>query len=134
MDSPSAFRRKLRAGTSHEDKDGILRRAQERVERVRAKKAAEAARKAAKAAAAREKIAQEARKWALQARQQEEEVMERRRLMVAAATERSQRGTSPRRPIVEIWKAKKGKGSTKTQPMPRASIPPLGIPKIHCLL
>ncbi|KAJ3897525.1 hypothetical protein F5879DRAFT_995903 [Lentinula edodes] len=49
---------------------------------------------------------------------------ERRRLMAAAATARSQReislseaSASPRRPIVEIWKTKKGKKNTKAQPV-----------------
>ncbi|KAJ3884741.1 hypothetical protein GG344DRAFT_71104 [Lentinula edodes] len=92
----------------------IIRKAQERVERVRARKAAAAAKKAAeekaaRAAAARERAAQEARERAICARQQEEEVVERRRLLAEAATARSQRGTSPseistspRRPVVEI--------------------------------
>ncbi|KAJ3858631.1 hypothetical protein EV359DRAFT_87435 [Lentinula novae-zelandiae] len=65
----------------HEEEslEDILRRAQERVQKVRARKAAEAARKAAeekaaRAAAAREKAVQEARERALRARQQEEEI------------------------------------------------------------
>ncbi|KAJ3911933.1 hypothetical protein F5877DRAFT_85372 [Lentinula edodes] len=113
-------------GLEDKDEDNIIRRAQERVERVRARKAAEAARKAteekaARAAAAREKVAQEARE---RAQQQEEEVSKRRRLLAAAATARSQRGTSPsevsvslRRPMVEISKKSKGKGKAKTQPI-----------------
>ncbi|KAJ3911988.1 hypothetical protein F5877DRAFT_85305 [Lentinula edodes] len=94
-----------------------------------ARKAAEAARKAAeekaaRAATAREKAAQEARERAHRAQQQEEEVAERRRLLAAAATARSQRGTSPsevsvslRRPVVEISKKSKGKGKAKAQPI-----------------
>ncbi|KAJ3884467.1 hypothetical protein GG344DRAFT_83979 [Lentinula edodes] len=118
-------------GLEDEDEDDIIRRAQEGVERVRARKAAAAAKKAteekaAKAAAARERAAQEAREWALRARQQEEEILERRRLLAEAATARSQRGTSPsemsaspRRLVVEIWRklANKGKGKAKAQPV-----------------
>ncbi|KAJ3858477.1 hypothetical protein EV359DRAFT_87687 [Lentinula novae-zelandiae] len=113
-----------------EDEDNIIRRAQERVERIRVRKAAEVARKAAeenaaRAAAARERAAQEVRERACQAQQQEEEVSERRRLLAAAATARSQRGTSPsevsvspRRPMVKISKSKgKGKGKAKAQPV-----------------
>ncbi|KAJ3859792.1 hypothetical protein EV359DRAFT_67863 [Lentinula novae-zelandiae] len=102
------------------DEDDIIREAQARVEKVRARKAAEAARKkpeeeAARAAAEKKRKAQERAKWA---QQQEEEVVERRRLLAAAATSRSQRETSPsevsaspRRPVVEIRRTKsKGKG------------------------
>ncbi|KAJ3897729.1 hypothetical protein F5879DRAFT_995617 [Lentinula edodes] len=116
--------------TAHEeDEDEIIRRAQARVERVRARKAAAVAKKAAeekaaKAAAARERAAQEARERAIRARQQEEEVAERRRLLAEAATARSQRGTSPsemsaspRRPVVEVRRVVKGKGKAKAQPM-----------------
>ncbi|KAJ3898643.1 hypothetical protein F5879DRAFT_926893, partial [Lentinula edodes] len=111
-------------------------RAQERVERVRARKAAAAAKKAAaaakkaaeektaRAAAAREKVAQEARERALWAHQQEEEVAERRRLLANAAAARSQRGTSPsemsvspRWPVVEI-RREKGKGRAKVPAQP----------------
>ncbi|KAJ3871233.1 hypothetical protein F5051DRAFT_446458 [Lentinula edodes] len=68
-------------GLEEEDKDNIICKAQERVERVRARKAAAAAKKAAeeqaaRAAAAREK---EAREQAHRACQQEEEVVELRR-------------------------------------------------------
>ncbi|KAJ3912383.1 hypothetical protein F5877DRAFT_84862 [Lentinula edodes] len=118
-------------GLENKDEDDIIRRAQARVERVRARKAAEAARKAAEeqaAAAAREKAAQEVPEQALWAQQREEEVTERRRLMVAAVTARSQRGTSPseastspRRLIVEIQKTKKGKKIIKAQPVGRDS-------------
>ncbi|KAJ3910951.1 hypothetical protein F5877DRAFT_86718 [Lentinula edodes] len=112
-----------------EDEDEIIRRAQARVERVRARKAAAAAKKAAeekaaKAAAARERAAQEARERAIRARQQEEEVAERRRLLAEAATARSQRGTSPsemsaspRRPVVEVRRVVKGKGKAQAQPV-----------------
>ncbi|KAJ3858410.1 hypothetical protein EV359DRAFT_87790 [Lentinula novae-zelandiae] len=62
---------------------------------------------------------------ALRAQQQEEAVTERRRVLAAAATARSRRGTSPsevsaspRRPVVEVPKARsKGKDKTKAQPM-----------------
>ncbi|KAJ3911097.1 hypothetical protein F5877DRAFT_86481 [Lentinula edodes] len=118
-------------GLEEEDEDDIIRKAQERVERVRARKAVAAAKKAAeekaaRAAAARGRAAQEAREQALRARQQEEEVVERRRLLAEAATARSQRGTSPsemsvspRRPVVEIWRktTSKGKGKAKAQPV-----------------
>ncbi|KAJ3871754.1 hypothetical protein F5051DRAFT_445861 [Lentinula edodes] len=115
-------------GLEEEDEDDIIRKAQERVERVRARKAAAAARKAAeekaaRAAAAREKAAQEAQERALWARQQEQEVAERRRLLADAASARSQRGTSPsemsassRQPVVEI-RREKGKGRAKV-PVP----------------
>ncbi|KAJ3884088.1 hypothetical protein GG344DRAFT_84594 [Lentinula edodes] len=111
-------------GLEEEDEDDIIGKAQERVERVRARKAAAAAKKAAeekaaKAAAAREKAAQEVRERALRARQQEQEVAERRRLLADAASARSQRGTSPSemsaspcRPVVEI-RREKGKGRAK---------------------
>ncbi|KAJ3870724.1 hypothetical protein F5051DRAFT_447244 [Lentinula edodes] len=111
-------------GLEDEDEDEIIRRAQERVERVRARKAAGGAKKAARAAAAREKVAKEARERARRAQQQEEEVTERRRLLAAAATAQSQRGTSPSevlvspwRPMVEISKKSRGKGKAKAQPV-----------------
>ncbi|KAJ3897052.1 hypothetical protein F5879DRAFT_996711, partial [Lentinula edodes] len=118
-------------GLEDEDEEEIIRRAQARVERVRARKAAAAAKKAAeekaaRAAAARERAAQEARERANRARQQEAEVLERRRLLAEAATARSQRGTSPsemsaspRRPVVEIRRklTNKGKGKAKAQPV-----------------
>ncbi|KAJ3870535.1 hypothetical protein F5051DRAFT_447537 [Lentinula edodes] len=110
-----------------EDEDDIIRKAQARVERVRARKAAEAARRkaeeeAARAAAEKKRKAQERAK---RARQQEEEVVERRRLLAAAATARSQWGTSPsevsaspRRPVVEIRRTKsKGKGKARAEPV-----------------
>ncbi|KAJ3886916.1 hypothetical protein GG344DRAFT_81252 [Lentinula edodes] len=111
-------------GLEDKDKDNIIRRAQERVKKVRARKAAEAARKkaeeeAARVAAEKKKKAQE---WAKRARQQREEVVERRRLLAAAATTRSQRGTSPSemsaspwRAIVEIWRTMKSKGKGKAR-------------------
>ncbi|KAJ3884223.1 hypothetical protein GG344DRAFT_71506, partial [Lentinula edodes] len=107
-------------GLEDEDEEEIFWRAQARVERVRAKKAAAAAKKAAeekaaRAAAARERAAQEAREWAIRARQQEAEVVERRRLVAEVSTARSQRGTSPRRPVVEIRRAAKRKGKAKAQ-------------------
>ncbi|KAJ3889424.1 hypothetical protein GG344DRAFT_78835 [Lentinula edodes] len=116
-------------GLEDEDEEEIIRRAQARVERVRARKAVAAAKKAAeekaaRAAAARERAAQEAQERAHRARQQEEEVLERRRLLAEAATARSQRGTSPsemsaspRRPVVEIWRktVSKEKGKSKAQ-------------------
>ncbi|KAJ3901255.1 hypothetical protein F5879DRAFT_992129 [Lentinula edodes] len=56
--------------------------------------------------------------------QQEEEVLERRRLLAEAATTRSQRETfpsevsaSPRRPVVELRRAAKGKEKAKAQPV-----------------
>ncbi|KAJ3924346.1 MAG: hypothetical protein NXY57DRAFT_970112 [Lentinula lateritia] len=111
--------------TAHDEEgleDEIIRRAQARVEKVRARKAAEE--KIARAAAVKEKAAQEVRERARRAQQQEEEVAERRRLLAAAATARSQRGTSPsdvsvspRRPMVEISKRSKGKGKAKAQPV-----------------
>ncbi|KAJ3850136.1 hypothetical protein EV368DRAFT_66846 [Lentinula lateritia] len=117
-------------GLEDKDEDEILRRAQERIQRVRERKAAEAARKeaeekAARAAAARRQAVQEARERALRAQQQEEAVTERRRVLAAAATARSRRGTSPsevsaspRRPVVEISKVRsKDKGKAKAQPV-----------------
>ncbi|KAJ3870479.1 hypothetical protein F5051DRAFT_447639 [Lentinula edodes] len=118
-------------GLEDEDEEEIIRRAQARVERVRARKAAAAAKKAAeekaaRAAAARKRAAQEAREQANRARQQEAEVLERRRLLAEVATARSQRGTSPsemsaspRRPVVEIRRktASKEKGKAKAQPI-----------------
>ncbi|KAJ3911332.1 hypothetical protein F5877DRAFT_86130 [Lentinula edodes] len=113
-----------------EDEDDIIRKAQARVEKVRARKAAEAARRkaeeeAAKVAAEKKKKVQEAQEQARQARRQEEEVAERRRLLAAAATARSQRGTSPsevsvssQRPVVEIQRTKsKGKGKARAEPV-----------------
>ncbi|KAJ3898259.1 hypothetical protein F5879DRAFT_994988 [Lentinula edodes] len=81
-----------------EDEDDIIRKAQARVERVRARKAAEAARKkaeeeAARVAAEKKRKAQEWAKWA---QQQEEEV----------------------RPMVEIRRTKsKGKGKARAEPV-----------------
>ncbi|KAJ3897039.1 hypothetical protein F5879DRAFT_996729 [Lentinula edodes] len=127
-----------------EDEDEIIREALARVERVKARKAAEAAKKkaaeeaaarkaaeeaerkkraAAQAAVARRQAAQDARDRANRAQEQEDGVVERRRKLAAAATARSQGGTStgetsasPRRPVVEIPRTK-SKGKAKAQPV-----------------
>ncbi|KAJ3870780.1 hypothetical protein F5051DRAFT_447132 [Lentinula edodes] len=127
-----------------EDEDEIIREALARVERVKARKAAEAAKKKAaeeaaarkaaeeaerkkraaeQAAAARRQAAQDARDRANRAQEQEDGVVERRRKLAAAATARSQGGTStgetsvsPRRPVVEIPRMK-SKGKAKAQPI-----------------
>ncbi|KAJ3853634.1 hypothetical protein EV368DRAFT_81394 [Lentinula lateritia] len=77
-----------------DDEDEIMRKALAKVQRVKEKKAEEATRRRA---------------------EEEEEVTEWRRLIAEAATVRSQRETSPRRPVVEIWRAAKGKGKAKAQ-------------------
>ncbi|KAJ3858195.1 hypothetical protein EV359DRAFT_88107 [Lentinula novae-zelandiae] len=112
-----------------DDEDEIMRKALAKVQRVKERKAEEAARRRAeeeeeRRKVAREQAAREARERAVRARQQEEEVTERRRLMAEAATVRSQRETSPsersvspRRPVVEIRRAVKGKGMAKVQPV-----------------
>ncbi|GAW07620.1 hypothetical protein LENED_009627 [Lentinula edodes] len=71
-------------GLEDEDEEEIIRRAQARVERVRARKAVAAAKKAAeekaaRAAAVRERAAQEARERAIWACQQEDKIAEQRR-------------------------------------------------------
>ncbi|KAJ3897323.1 hypothetical protein F5879DRAFT_996226 [Lentinula edodes] len=123
-----------------EDEDEIIREALARVERVKARKAAEAAKKKAaeeaaarkaaeeaekkkRAAAARRQAAQDARDRATRAQEQEDGVVERRRKLAAAATARSQGGTSTgeasvslRRPVVEIPRVK-NKGKAKAQPV-----------------
>ncbi|KAJ3900566.1 hypothetical protein F5879DRAFT_992758 [Lentinula edodes] len=113
-------------GLEDKDEDNIIGRAQERVEKVRARKAAAVAKKAAEEKAAGERVAQEAREQALRVHQQEEEIMEGRRLLAEAATTRSQRGTSPsemsaspRRPVAEIRRKmiSKGTGKAKAQPV-----------------
>ncbi|KAJ3884114.1 hypothetical protein GG344DRAFT_84549 [Lentinula edodes] len=90
-----------------EDEDEIIRRAQARVERMRARKAAEAAKKAAeekaaRAAAAREKAAKEARERARRAQQQEEE-------------ETVGRGGDSSKSEGDL--PKRGKGKAKAQPV-----------------
>ncbi|KAJ3912205.1 hypothetical protein F5877DRAFT_85063 [Lentinula edodes] len=105
-----------------ENEDKILRRAHERVRRIREQKAAAAAKKKADEEAAK-KVAEEARKKKVAAAR---ELEERRRLMAEAATAQSQRGTSPsemsispRRPVVELRRAarSKGKGKAPAQPV-----------------
>ncbi|KAJ3911666.1 hypothetical protein F5877DRAFT_85672 [Lentinula edodes] len=134
-----------RPGTPiNEDEDEILREALARVERVKARKAAEAAKKKAaeeaaarkaeeerrkKEIAAKRKAAQEAQDRASRAQQQDAELVERRRLLAAAATARSQRGTSPsemsvspRRPVVEI-RREKGQGRARIPARPLGGDP-----------
>ncbi|KAJ3884147.1 hypothetical protein GG344DRAFT_84499 [Lentinula edodes] len=105
-----------------DDEDKILRRAHERVRRIREQKATAAAKKKAEEEAAK-KAAEEAQRKKMAAAR---ELEERRRLMAEAATARSQRGTSPseisvspRRPVVEIRRAarSKGKGKAPAQPV-----------------
>ncbi|GAW05859.1 hypothetical protein LENED_007744 [Lentinula edodes] len=103
-----------------DDEDEILRRAHERVRRIREQKAAAAAKKKADEEAAK-KVAEDARKKKVAAAR---ELEERRRLMAEAATTRSQRGTSPsemsvspQRPVVELRRVVKGKGKAKAQPV-----------------
>ncbi|KAJ3870428.1 hypothetical protein F5051DRAFT_447729, partial [Lentinula edodes] len=104
-----------------DDEDEILRRAHERVRRIREQKAAAAAKKKADEEAAK-KVAEEVRKKKVAAAR---ELEERRRLMAEAATARSQRGTSPsemsvspRRPVVELRRAAKSKGKGKAPAQP----------------
>ncbi|KAJ3897431.1 hypothetical protein F5879DRAFT_983005, partial [Lentinula edodes] len=104
-----------------EDEAEVLRKAQEKVRRMKERKAAAAA-----AAAAKQKAEEEAaKKVAEEAREQAAAREERKRRMAAAATARSRRGSSPeetsgspRRPVVEIRREKsKGKGKSKAQPV-----------------
>ncbi|KAJ3803660.1 hypothetical protein F5876DRAFT_84775 [Lentinula aff. lateritia] len=100
-----------------EDEDEIIRRAQEKVCRMKE-------RKAAAAAAAQQKAEEEAaRKAVEEERAQAVAREERRKRLAEAATARSRRGSSlgegsrsPRRPVVEIRK-EKGKGKARAPPM-----------------
>ncbi|KAJ3884565.1 hypothetical protein GG344DRAFT_83842 [Lentinula edodes] len=96
--------------------DEAIRRAEEKVRRMKAKKAA---RKKAEEEAVR-KAAEEAQRKKEEAAR---ELEERRRRIVEAATTRNRRGSSPggssvspQRPVVEIRKDK-GKGKGKAQPV-----------------
>ncbi|KAJ3861558.1 hypothetical protein EV359DRAFT_84201 [Lentinula novae-zelandiae] len=102
-----------------EDDDEAIRRVEEKVRKMKARKAAAEAKRKAKAEAAR-KAAEEAQK---QREVATRELEERRRVMAEAAATRSRRGSSsggssvsPRRPVVEIRK-EKGKGKAKAQPV-----------------
>ncbi|KAJ3860299.1 hypothetical protein EV359DRAFT_85467 [Lentinula novae-zelandiae] len=97
--------------------DEIMRRAREKVWRVKEKRAAEAAKRKAEEEAAR-KAAEEAR-WQKEAAVRE--LVKRRQRLAEAATARSWRGTSPRevsesphRPIVEVRRIK-GKGKERVR-------------------
>ncbi|KAJ3885207.1 hypothetical protein GG344DRAFT_82984 [Lentinula edodes] len=105
---------------AEEDGNEAIRQAEEKVRRMKAKKAAAAARKKAEEEAAR-KAAEEAQRKEAVAR----ELEERHRVMAEAAVARNWRGSSPggssvslRWPVVEIRKGK-GKGKAKAQPVGR---------------
>ncbi|KAJ3898459.1 hypothetical protein F5879DRAFT_994782 [Lentinula edodes] len=99
---------------SEEDGDEAIRQAEERVHKMKARKAAAAAKKKAEQEAAK-KAAEEARR---QKEAAAKELEECRRVMAEAATARSRRGSLPGGSlvVVEIRK-EKGKGKAKAQPV-----------------
>ncbi|KAJ3845709.1 hypothetical protein EV368DRAFT_70490, partial [Lentinula lateritia] len=117
--SPNSHNASLEDEDLDEDEEEIIRKAKEKVRRMKE-------RKAAAAAAAKQKAKEEAaRKAVEEERAQAAAKEERRRRMAEAATARSRRGSSPeetlgspRRPVVEIRREKgKGKGKSKAQPV-----------------